>query len=85
METKDFDIKKFVEEYSTKHEIGFTKKEIDDVLKIFPNINKSKFNNALNGITCQVVDGETVIYHCDIELALRCGIEDRNPGVFEWD
>jgi hypothetical protein len=31
------------------------------------------------------IDGETVVFHRDIELAIRCGMEDRSPTLSEWD
>lgn len=72
-------------EFKTKNKEGFTKSEIQELLKQFPNINKEKFDNALTGITCMMKDGEIIIYHCDIELAIRCGLQNRNPTNLEWD
>lgn len=78
-------IKERVYGFKTKHKEGFVKGEIDELLKDYPNINMEKFDNALTGITCALVDNEIVIYHCDIELALRCGVEDRKPRSWELD
>jgi hypothetical protein len=25
------------------------------------------------------------VFHRDIELAIRCGMEDRSPTISEWD
>jgi len=44
-----------------------------------------KFNSALIGITCMRINDETVIYHCDIDKALRCGVENRNLRTWELD
>jgi len=52
---------------------------------MFKNINEDKFNDALYGITVMVIDGETVIYHCDIELALACGLNNRERTEAEFD
>lgn len=71
--------------YKTKNKEGFVKSEIDALLESYPTINRDKFYDALTGITCMMIDGEMVIYHCDIELALRCGTENRNPRSCEWD
>ena len=78
-------IKESVYGFKTKHEEGFVMGEIDELLKEFPGINRDKFDGALTGITCMMIDDEMVIYHCDIELALRCGIEAREPRSWEWD
>ena len=78
-------IKNTAYSYPTKYKEGFTKSDIDGLLKEFPDINLEKFNDALRGITCIQIDGEMVIYHCDIDLALRCGLENRNPTILEFD
>ena len=44
-----------------------------------------KFYDALMGIICMVKNNEIITYHCDIEKALRCGIENRNLNIWEWD
>ena len=78
-------IREKVYNFKTKNKEGFVQSEIDMLLKDYPDINRDKFNSALRGITCMMVDNETVIYHCDIEKALRCGIENRNLRTWEWD
>jgi len=55
------------------------------LLKDYPNINMDKFYDALMGIICMVKNNEIITYHCDIEKALRCGIENRNLNIWEWD
>lgn len=78
-------IKEKVYGFKTKNKEGFIKSEIEFLLKDYPNINMDKFNNALIGITCMCINDEIVIYHCDIEKALHCGIENRNLTPEEWD
>ena len=78
-------IREKVYNFKTKNKEGFVQSEIDMLLKDYPDINLDKFNSALRGITCMMVDNETVIYHSDIEKALRCGIENRNLRSWEWD
>jgi len=78
-------IKYLVYNYKTKYKEGFIQPEIDELLKNFPNIDMDKFNNALIGITCMSKDNQLIIYHCDIEKALYCGIEKRNLRSYEWD
>jgi hypothetical protein len=71
--------------FKTKHKEGFTDSEVEELLKDFPDINMDKFNDALMGNTCMMRDGEIIQYHCDILSALRCGIENRDLRVWEWD
>ncbi len=78
-------IREKVYDFKTKSREGFTKSEIDTLLKDYPNINRDKFNSALGGITCTMVNNEIVIYHCDIEKALLCGVENRDLYIWEWD
>ena len=78
-------IREKVYNFKTKNKEGFVQSEIDMLLKDYPDINMNKFNSALRGITCMMVANETVIYHSDIEKALRCGIENRNLRSWEWD
>jgi len=78
-------IKERVDSYPTKHKYGFIREEYMKLLEEYPTINMERFWDALNGITCMNIDGETVIYHCDIELAIHCGMEDRSATISEWD
>jgi hypothetical protein len=71
--------------YETKNKEGFVNEEIDDLLKRYPDINIEKFDNVLTGITCMIIDGQMVIYHCDIFNAIMCGIENRDQKLYEWD
>lgn len=78
-------IRKKIYNFKTKNEEGFVQSEIDTLLKDYPDINMDKFNSALMGNTRVTVDNEIVMYHCDIEKALRCGVENRNLRSWEWD
>lgn len=78
-------IREKVYNFKTKNKEGFIQSEIDTLLKDYPKINMDKFNNALMGNTCMMIDDEIVMYHCDIEKALRCGVENRNLRNWELD
>ena len=78
-------IREKVYNFKTKNKEGFIQSEIDTLLKDYPKINMDKFNNALMGNTCMMIDDEIVMYHCDIEKALRCGVENRNLRNLELD
>lgn len=71
--------------YPTRHQMGFIREEYMKLLEEYPNINMEKFWDALNGITATNIDGETIIFHQDIYLAILCGGEDRSPNSLEWD
>jgi hypothetical protein len=79
------DIREEVNSWLTKNKQGFTRDEYMKLLENYPGINMDRFWDALNGITCMSIDGETVVFHRDIELAIRCGMEDRSPTISEWD
>lgn len=74
-----------VNNYPTKHEEGFISSEIDELLKEYPNIDKEKFNEAINGVTGIIKGNEFITFHCDVELALKCGMEKRNVRGYEMD
>lgn len=78
-------IEEHVYNYPTKHPEGFTQDEMNALLKEYPGVNMKRFNGALHGITCMVIDNEIITYHCDIVSALRCGIENRGLTWWEWD
>ena len=49
-------IEKKVYDFKTKNKEGFVQSEIDTLLKDYPNINMDKFNSALMGNTCMMID-----------------------------
>lgn len=78
-------IEQVIEKFKTKYKEGFTYSEIDELLKYFPNINMKKYNEAMICNTCMIIDGESIIYHCDVRTALYCGVENRNLRTEEFD
>jgi len=79
------DLEKLIYEYPTKYKEGFTGAELKELIDKFPDMNMDKYNDAMMGNTCMVIDGQTIIYHCDVLTGLRCGIEDRDIRLSEWD
>ena len=72
--------------YKTKHKEGFIDSEIEDLIKDYPGINMKKFNDAMMGNTCMMSDdNKMIIYHCDVNNAIRCGVENRDLTLGEWD
>lgn len=78
-------IHQMVHAFNTKHKEGFTNSEIQVLVSRFPHVNMGKFNNALSGVSCPMVDGDIVFYKHDVEAALRCGVENRDMRQSEFD
>lgn len=74
-----------VNSFNTSFYEGYSKEDVKRLLEKFPHINKEKFDNALMGNTCVVVNEEMVMYRHYILTALRCGIENRDMYLWEWD
>lgn len=77
-----------VTNYKTKNKEGFTAGEISKLLKEhFPEISYKNFDEKM-GVVTAMLDGKTkevIYYHCDVDVALRCAIEDREMTFEEWD
>jgi len=75
-----------VNSYPTKHIGGFINHEIVSMLdKHYPQVNKQQFYETLGVNTCMMIDGDVLTYHCDVELAVRCCLENREKKANEWD
>lgn len=70
--------------FNTKHKEGFTSSEMLQVCNK-ANVDYDEFLEKLGVNTCIMIDNEIITYHSDVELALACCIEGREPNVFEWD
>jgi len=64
-----------VNTYPTKHKEGFIKSELDELLKEYPNIDMKKFNYSMMGHTGSIIDGEFIVYHCDVEAAIKFSVK----------
>jgi hypothetical protein len=79
-------LNKIVYSYNTKYDQGFTEDEIFSLIKqIGGDINIARFNDAMMGNTCMVIDNQIINYHCDVLTALRCGYENRGLKFSEFD
>ena len=74
-----------MEHLKTKSKYGYTHEEIEELLNQHPEVNKDMFFEALMGNTGIVDDGKFITYFSDVELAFRCGIENRKVKLSEWD
>jgi len=71
--------------YPTKNKEGFTPLETAELLKLFPEMNMEKYNDAMMGNTGMIIDGEFITYPCDLFTAITCGVENRNMTSMEFD
>lgn len=78
-------IRDFIYNYKTIYPEGFINTEIEEILKLYPNINMDKFNDAMMGNTCMLRDNNIINYHCDIYNAIISGVENRKLTIGEWD
>lgn len=78
-------IKDVIYNYPTKNEHGFTTEEIKKLLKLFGGISVRKFNKKLGIHTAMLIDGEIITYHCDVLMAIRCCLENREQTFAEFD
>lgn len=79
-------MKKEIKIPPSNDERGYTNSELVQILKDNPDIKEDKFWDALTGVTCMMnEDGEALIYHCDVNLAVDCGIKNINVNSWEWD
>jgi len=74
----------YIYNYPTKHEEGFTTNEM---LKLIYELHlgKDRFFDKLGVNTCMIIDGDWITYHCDVLLAARLCIENREMRWYEWD
>jgi len=68
-------IKEIVYGFPTKHKEGYLKSEILEILKLFPEISMSKFNDALDFITVVSIENQIVIYRHDVISAIYSGLK----------
>ena len=70
-----------VQKFKTKNKEVFTYGEIKQLIEsidIKSYFNEDKFYDVLRGVTCQLINNEVIVYPCDVEKAIICGIENRN-------
>jgi len=69
----------------SKHELGYTDQEVRSILKKL-EIPYKLYWEKFGINTCGVSEtGESLFYHCDVRLAIRCCIEKRDKHFYEWD
>lgn len=69
----------------SKHKLGYTRKEILDIIRPY-KIHHKTFDKKFGINTATISEaGEILYYGCDIELAIRCCLENREKTLAEWD
>lgn len=63
-------IKNVLYGYKTRYDGGFTRREIERILKVFPKVNKDKFNYGLSHTQASNINNELVVDKDDIEEIL---------------
>lgn len=78
-------VNEVVYNYPSKYTEGLTIDEIGEILKEFPSVSLEDFKEKLGVVTAIVKDYEVVTYRDDVELAIRCCLENREVKGFEFD
>lgn len=78
-------VEKIVDEFETKHNLGFTKGEIIELLKKFPKVTEAQFWDKFGVNTCAMIEEEVIYYYVDIITAINCCLENREKSIAEWD
>ena len=73
-----------VDKFPVKYQHGFTPSEIKKLLSDY-EINEDSFYEYLGTNTCMIIEGQVITYHCDVEKALICVLENRGQNIWEWD
>ena len=78
-------INQIVYSFDTKHKQGFTTTELEQILTKFPKLDRRKFNDAMNGSTGIILDGDFILYHNDIIKAINVSLYGISLRIYEWD
>lgn len=77
-------ISRLVDSHPTKYPNGYTLDDMKSLCKEL-SIDFNVFGEKLGVNTGMVIKGESVTYHCDVELAIRLCLENRDMTLLEWD
>jgi len=65
-------------------ELGYTKQEVLDIIRPL-KIHHKTFWKKFGVNTCTIIDNEIIYYECDVELAIKLCLENRDMTFLEWD
>ena len=68
----------------SKHNLGYTRREVKTICKLF-SIPLKKFWKVFGVNTVAVVDKETIYYPVDVERTLAQILGYRRVSIAEWD
>lgn len=70
--------------FKTKHKEGYTTEEIAELIRLL-DLDGNMFYDKLGINTVMEIDNETITYHCDVDLAVKCCLENKDRTTFEFD
>jgi hypothetical protein len=79
------DIATLINDFKTKHKQGFTKLEIQILLKKITKISYLDFSRNLARVTCMIINDEVITYKHDLRKAVMMCINKRELEPGEWD
>jgi hypothetical protein len=71
--------------FKTKHKEGFTKSEIEELLTNYPDITIEKLFEKIGVHTAMTINNDDITFHRDIEIGIRCCLDNRDVSISEWD
>lgn len=74
----------YINTYKRKYKEGFTQEEVSDIL-CHLDIAPILFYDKIGCCTCLVKDDRPLLYLYDLELGVRCCLENRNIKSYEFD
>ena len=84
--TNNKKIRDLVYSYPTVSEHGLLDGEVRKLVNDnFKKFNWDKYYDAMMGNTCMMYEGKLVNYHCDVVTGIKCGLENRDIKLSEWD
>lgn len=76
--------REIVSGFKTEFQEGFTGAEMTRLCEE-NNLDYDRFIEMLGVNTGLIRGGEFITYSDDVELGVRCILEDREPNALEWD
>ncbi len=73
-------IKEIVYKFPSRHKEGILQKELLELLTQFPNVDISKFNDAMDCLTVIYIDNQMLIYKHDIINAIYSGSKNNSDN-----
>lgn len=78
----------YVYNYPTVNKQGFTPTELNELIDNIKTLftwNQDKYDDAMMGNTCMLIDDKIISYHCDVYTGVRCAVENDKIKLSEFD